>query len=135
MVTHESPSEPRAPFAAAAAHCRSLLAELPETTMEPFGTHYTLKVRAKTFAYLLDNHHGDGRLALWLKPELLNAELVASNSEVFFIPPYVGPRGWVGIRLDVAEPDWQELREFIIESYLQQAPKSLARQVANRGPN
>ena len=132
MEASDQAAEPKAEFVDAAAKCGSLLAELPEATMEPFGTHYTLKVRAKTFAYLLDNHHGDGRLALWLKPEIVNSELVASNSEVFFIPPYVGPRGWVGIRLDVSEPDWQELREFIIESYLQQAPKSLARLVASR---
>ncbi len=113
----------------AAAQCTSLLPELPEASIEPFGTHYTLKVRAKTFAYLLQNHHGDGRLALWLKPELINTDLVASNPLIFFIPPYVGPRGWVGIRLDVTAPDWQELREFIVESYLQQAPKSLTKQI------
>ena len=53
------------------------------------------------FAQLWDNHHEDGRLALWCAaPALAQETLVEAEPEVFFRPPYVGHRGWLGVRLD-----------------------------------
>jgi hypothetical protein len=89
--------------------------------------HLALLVRGKTFGYFLDDHHGDGRLALTFKvPQGEQAALIASDPERFFVPVYLGPRGWVGLRLDTGKVDWAEAREFLIESYCLQAPKRLA---------
>ena len=100
---------------------------LPEVTVEE-EQHITFRVSRKTFAYYLDDHHGDGRVALNCKaaPDE-NQELVASDPERFFIPAYVGPRGWVGLYLDLPEIDWAEVSELVRDSYLLIAPKRLGR--------
>ena len=59
--------------------------------------------RGRMFAQLWDDHHGDGRLALWCAaPPLAQETLVEAEPELFFRPAYVGHRGWLGIRLDRA---------------------------------
>ena len=103
---------------------------LPEGTREIMGRHAGFKVRKKTFAYFLDDHHGDGILAINCK--VLpgeNTMLVAADPVRFYMPPYIGPRGWVGLRLDVGEVDWEEVAELAAVSYCQVAPKRLAAQV------
>ncbi len=66
-------------------------------------------VGGRQFAAWADDHHGDGRLALWLAaPEGAQAMLVEANADSYFVPPYVGPRGWVGVRLDRALT-WSEI--------------------------
>jgi len=63
------------------------------------------RVRGKTFATLAVNHHGDGRVALWLPCTAeYRGVLVDADAESYFVPPYVGPRGWLGVRLDRALP-------------------------------
>jgi hypothetical protein len=58
--------------------------------------------------------------------------LVGSDPERFFVPKYVGPKGWIGVRLDLRRaPDWDELAEMVIESYCLTAPKRLAAQVGS----
>ena len=105
--------------------CRAL----PEATVED-QQHITFRVRGKTFAYYLDDHHGDGRVALNCKvAPHENQELVAAEPERFFIPAYVGPRGWVGLYLDLPVIDWEEISELIRDSYLLIAPKRLGRMV------
>ena len=115
---------------AARRRVRAVCAELPEVDLRPGGEddrHLALLVRGKTFGYFLDDHHGDGRLALTFKvPQGEQAALIASDPERFFVPAYLGPRGWVGLRLDTGKVDWAEAREFLIESYCLQAPKRLA---------
>ena len=61
----------------------------------------TFRVRGRLFVMFVDNHHGDGRLAIWCNaaPGAQDA-LVATDATSFFVPPYVGPSGWVGVRLD-----------------------------------
>ena len=74
----------------------------------------------------LDDHHGDGRLALWCAaPEGMQAALVAGEPEHYFVPPYVGHRGWVGVHLNRGL-DWNEIAGAIEEAYLHVAPKRLA---------
>ncbi len=69
-------------------------------------------VRTKSFAMYMDNHHEDGRLAVWCKaPPDAQRELVAADPARYFVPPYVGPSGWVGVRLDVEPVDWDGLAE------------------------
>ena len=59
------------------------------------------RVRGKTFATYVVNHHGDGRIALWLNsPTGAQQHFVGAEPRHFFVPPYVGPRGWLGVNLD-----------------------------------
>ena len=103
---------------------------MPEATHEKTGHHVGFLVRKKTFAYYLDNHHGDGIVGLVCK--VLpgdNTALIASNPAKFFMPAYVGRRGWVGLRLDVGKIDWEEVEELVKHSYQLCAPKKLAAMV------
>jgi len=79
----------------------------------------------KTFVMFLDDHHGDGRLALWVAAAPgVQAEMVDEEPERFFVPPYVGHRGWLGVRLD-RKPDWAEVAGICAAAYRQVAPKTL----------
>ena len=73
---------------------------------------------------------GDGRISVWCKaPPGSQAVLVGADPELFFVPPYVGHKGWVGMRLD-REPDWREVATVVTRSYKLIAPKRLAASVA-----
>jgi hypothetical protein len=99
---------------------------LPEAKREIYGSHASFLVRKKTFAYFLDNHHGDGIVAVTCK--ILpgeNAALAAAQPKRYYLPAYIGPRGWVALRLDVGKIDWDEVRELLLGSYLLTAPKRL----------
>ena len=77
--------------------------------------------------HLWEDHHGDGRLALWCPaPAGAQAELVEREPERFFIPRYVGHRGWIGVDLRV-DVDWNEIDQILRETYRTAAPKTLAR--------
>lgn len=77
----------------------------------------------KVFVMFQDDHHGDGRVALWCAaPEGAQVTMVESEPDRFFVPPYVGHRGWVGLRLDV-DPDWGEIEAVITEAWRTVAPK------------
>jgi hypothetical protein len=106
---------------------------LPKAICEIAGKHATFQVGGKTFAYYLNDHHGDGIIGLACK--VLpgeNEALVAAHPVKFYMPAYVGPRGWVGLRLDVAGVDWDEVAELITGSYRLVAPKRLAAMVQAR---
>jgi hypothetical protein len=100
---------------------------LPETKREICGSHANFQVRKKTFAYYLDNHHGDGIVAVTCKvlPHD-NTALIAADPVRFYMPAYIGPRGWVALRLDLGEIDWEEVTELVRGSYGLVAPKRLA---------
>jgi hypothetical protein len=103
---------------------------LPETVRRRHGSHAAFLVRKKTFAYFLDNHHGDGLVAVTCK--VLpgdNTALVAAQPERFYLPAYIGPKGWVALRLDLGEIDWDEVAELMRGSYLLTASKRLAERV------
>lgn len=79
----------------------------------------------KTFVMFHDDHHGDGILAVWCAaPPGVQVELVETEPERFFRPPYVGHRGWLGVRLD-RSPDWDELAGILTEAYRSVAPTTL----------
>ena len=100
---------------------------LPETTRQSMGSHAGFQVRKKTFAYFLDNHHGDGIVAVTCKTALgENAERAAADPARFYLPAYLAPKGWVALRLDVGTIDWDEVAELVTESYRLIAPKRLA---------
>jgi hypothetical protein len=100
---------------------------LPEVAIQRHGDHAAFLVRKKTFAYFLYNHHGDGIVAVTCKAlPGDNTALVAAQPNRFYLPAYVGPRGWVALRLDLGEIDWDEVAELMRGSYLLTAPKRLA---------
>jgi len=100
---------------------------LPEATRELQGDHASFRVRKKVFAYFLNDHHGDGIVSVCGKAlPGDNTALAASDPARFYLPAYIGPRGWIGLRLDVGEVDWEEVEELVTGSYLQCAPKKLA---------
>jgi hypothetical protein len=105
-----APAYGRALVASQLAKVRALCRRLPEVTERPSHGSPAFMVNDKrAFAYFLDNHHGDGRLALWCAaPEGAQAMLVDSNPEHYFLPPYVAHLGWVGVRLDRDAP-WPEI--------------------------
>lgn len=101
---------------------------LPQAMRADQGDHADFHVGKKVFAYYLDNHHGDGKIGLWCKVlPRENERLIAASPRKFYMPAYVGPRGWVGLRLDRRTVDWAEVKELVVGSYLQIAPKKMAR--------
>ena len=101
---------------------------LPEAAVEYSGSHATFRVRKKVFAYFLDNHHGDGIVSVCVKTRLgEHLHLVQHDPARFYMPAYIGPRGWVGIRVDTKRVDWNEVAQFVKASYCAVAPKMLAR--------
>ena len=99
---------------------------LPQTEREVRGLHAGFKVKKKTFAYFVSNHHGDGIVGILCK--VLpgdNVALIAADPKRFYMPAYVGPRGWVGLRLDVGRVNWAELEELARGSYQLVAGKAL----------
>lgn len=122
-----------ADVAAAHERLRALCAGLPEVSERVSHGAVTFFVRGKrTLCYLTDDHHGDGRLALvCAAPPGVQEELLGSDPERFFRPPYVGHRGWLGLRLDT-DPDWDEVRQVVQEAYRCVAPVTLARQLDAR---
>jgi hypothetical protein len=98
---------------------------LPEA--EEFVSHGSpnFRVRGKTFATYVVNHHGDGRVALWLNAAPGSQELrVRAEPAHFFVPPYVGPRGWLGVILDRGI-DWNRIAALVREGYEKVAPADL----------
>jgi hypothetical protein len=99
---------------------------LPATVREDKGDHAGFLVAKRTFAYYLNNHHGDGIVSVCCRalPDD-NQRLVEANPRKFYMPAYMGPRGWVGLRLDLATVDWTEVKEIVLGSYSQVAPQKL----------
>jgi hypothetical protein len=99
---------------------------LPEVTERPSHGAPTWFVRGKsTFVMFHDDHHGDGRLALWCAaPPGVQASVLAEEPDRFFRPAYVGHRGWIGVRLD-RDPDWDEIAGICRDAYRTVAPKRL----------
>ena len=103
---------------------------LPGTTREMNNSHATFRVSKKVFVYFLDDHHGDGIVSICAKLAAgENALLVKSDAKRFYLPAYIGHRGWVALRLDHGEVDWDEVGELVRESYRRTAPKRLAASV------
>ena len=105
---------------------------LPEGVREIHGRHATFLVKKKAFAYFLNDHHGDGIVAVSCK--VLpgdNTALVAAQPARFYLPSYVGPRGWVALRLDVGKIDWDEVAELVTGSYRLTAPQRLTALLPN----
>lgn len=108
---------------------REVCLALPEVTERVSHGEPTWFVRqgarGRSFVMYADHHHDD-RLGFWCAaPPGAQEELVAADPERFFRPPYVGGRGWLGVRLDVAV-DWAEVGEVVTDAYRVVAPPRLA---------
>jgi len=109
--------------AAAKKRLRDICLALPEAAEKLTWDEPNWRVRDRIFAMC---HVTDGRLALWCKaPPGTQELLVAADPARFFRPPYVGPKGWIGVRLE-GRPDWGEIVFLIRRSYRMTAPKRLA---------
>jgi hypothetical protein len=112
---------------------RQICAALPEVSERVSHGAVTFFVRSKrTLCYLTDDHHGDGRLAVvCAAPPGVQEDLIESEPVRFFRPPYVGHRGWSGLRIDI-DPDWEEIAVVIEEAFRCVAPVTLVRQLGAR---
>jgi predicted DNA-binding protein (MmcQ/YjbR family) len=105
---------------------REICLSFPKT--EEFTSHGSpnFRVRAgKIFATYAVNHHGDGRVALWLNsPPGVQGQCVKESPKYFFVPPYVGPRGWLGVLLDKGL-SWRRVAQLVRQAYENTAPLEL----------
>jgi predicted DNA-binding protein (MmcQ/YjbR family) len=99
---------------------------LPEAARRDLNEHADFRVRGKVFAYFLNNHHGDGIISVCCKSALgENVDRASREPMRFYLPPYIGPRGWFGLRLDGEAVDWSEVKNLLELSYGLVAPKRL----------
>ena len=106
-----------------------LAAKLPEIEISG-EQHRGFRIRRKSFAYYLDNHHGDGIVSLCCKSTFEEqAMLVELDPDTYYVPAYVGAKGWVAIRIDTPRVNWDQVTELLVNAYRAQAPKTLAEQV------
>jgi len=102
---------------------RKTISAWPETDERISHGSPTFWGGKKTFASFHDNHHGDGRVALWIKSDRDTQEvLTAANPDLFFIPPYVGPSGWIGVDFS-SKPDWDVVSGLLEDGYRAVAPR------------
>ncbi|MBM0104809.1 MmcQ/YjbR family DNA-binding protein [Steroidobacter sp. S1-65] len=106
---------------------REICLWFPETEEVMSHGSPDFRVKGKTFATYAINHHGDGRVALWLNaPRGAQAHYVQEEPKHFFVPPYVGPRGWLGVNLDKGI-SWKAVARLVREAYEKVAPPALTR--------
>lgn len=104
---------------------RALCLALPETTERLSHGEPTWFVRDKKVFVMYADHHHDDRVGFWCAAEAeVRDAMVDADPERFFVPPYVGHRGWLGVRLDVPQ-DWDEIAEVVTDAYRLVAPKHL----------
>jgi len=112
---------------------REVCFSLPEVTEKEAWSEPTFRVREKMFAMFTNDHHGDGRIAVWCKAPLGMQEiLIDADPRRFFRPPYVGPKGWIGICLD-GKVDWNEVHALLADAWRMTAPAKLAATLPRAG--
>ncbi|MHB1137478.1 MAG: MmcQ/YjbR family DNA-binding protein [Microthrixaceae bacterium] len=114
----------------ALAEVRRIAHGLPSVTERPSHGAPTFFIGdRRSFVMFHADHHGDGRLALWCAaPDGVQALMVEEDPRRFFVPAYVGHRGWLGVRLDV-EVDWDEVASVVEDAYRAVAPARLRAQL------
>ena len=96
---------------------RKICLALPDAVEKEAWGEPTFRVRGRMFAMYDNNHHDAGRIAVWCKAPLgFQGTMVDEAPERYFIPPYVGVNGWVGVRLDV-DVDWKEVAGVVEQAY------------------
>ena len=111
---------------------RQICLALPEATEKEAWGAPTFRVRDRIFVMFVNDHHGDGRLAIWCNADRdAQVALVDADPRRFFVPPYVGPRGWIGIRLD-RRPNWAVVAALIEGGHRRVAPAPRRRAAASK---
>ena len=106
---------------------RKICLGLPQATEKIAWGEPTFRCgeKGKIFVMYDDNHHNAGHVGAWCNaPDGMQASLVRSDPQRFYVPPYMGPKGWVGVRLDT-DPDWGQVAAIVEEAYRVTAPKKL----------
>jgi predicted DNA-binding protein (MmcQ/YjbR family) len=102
----------------------------PEVSREDSGDFADFKVRNKAFAYFLNNHHGDQIVSVCCRAAMgENIDRASREPERFYLPAYIGPRGWFGLRLDGTAVDWSEVKNLVELSYRLAAPQTLLKRL------
>ncbi|MEK6279203.1 MAG: MmcQ/YjbR family DNA-binding protein [Acidobacteriota bacterium] len=101
---------------------------LPEVVAEMAGeSHMSFRIRKRIFAYYLFDHHADGMIAFTCKSSLSEQRRLVKDDPIsFFVPAYLGSKGWIAIRLDLDEVDWDAVSELARRAYQDLAPRKLA---------
>jgi hypothetical protein len=108
-----------------------IVSQLPEATCKG-EDDIAFSVRSKRFGFYLNDHHGDGRVGVVFKGLLGDLHtLIEEDPQRFYVPAYLGSKGWVGLRLDLDSVDWTEVRELLTEAYRLQAPRCLGARLRN----
>ena len=116
-------SRARTPRSTAVDRLRAICLALPDTTEKLAWSEPTWRVRGKLFAQLDNHHHGADHLAVWLPAPLGEQEaMIFTDPARFFRPPYVGHRGWVGVRID-RRPNWTVVARLVKQAYGLVAPR------------
>lgn len=111
---------------------RRICLSLPEATEKIAWGAPTFRAKGKMFAMFMNNHHGSERIELWLHaPPGAQGMLVESDPERYFVPPYQGPSGWIGLYVDLF--DDAEIEQHAIEAFCVVAPKKLQALVSGGG--
>ena len=111
---------------------RKICMAMPEATERLSHGEPTWFVRDKKVFAMFANHHHDARVSFWCPaPGGAQEALIDASPQRFFKPPYVGPRGWLGVYLDVPGTDWGHIEDLIRDAYRIVAPKRLAALVAD----
>jgi len=111
---------------------REICLALPDATEKLAWGEPTFRVKGRLFAMYSNHHHGDPHLAVWLNAEPgVQETLIASDPKHFFRPPYVGPGGWIGVRLDTGL-DWKTVALFVEQAHRITAEKKRAARTGKR---
>lgn len=112
-----------------------VIASLPGVVLDDANAHTGFSVRGKRFAWLLVDHHDDGRLALCVKAPHGEQQALLEAGGCYFVPVYLGSRGWIGIDLDPeAAADWDEVSMLFEQAWRMVAPKCLVAELAQPHP-
>ena len=107
---------------------RALCLALPDAREVAAWGAPTFRVKTIFAMYSDGAEHAPPRRAAWIKALSINQEIVLrSDPDRFFVPPYVGPKGWIGADLDHPETDWDELKVLLWDAWTMSVPKSLAK--------
>jgi hypothetical protein len=114
------------PWAAKARQKLLALAKPLPVDLKESNGHVGFSVRKKGFAWFVVNHHGDGIVGLTVKvPPGENLRLIAADPRRYWFPAYSGKGGWVGVRLDDDDVDWDAVAAFFVGAFRASAPKQL----------
>lgn len=109
-------------------HIREICLAMPESSEKETWGSPTFRVRDKIFASFGETEGDDSVTVVTMKAAPGEQEPLLAEGHPFFMPKYVGSKGWIGIVLD-ADTDWAEIAEFIEDSFRQIGPKRLSAQI------